>query len=59
MRNANTGVVADILFFQKRDRAALTEPEWVRLGKTPEGYNIRSGKAKCQYTKKQKCQRGQ
>ena len=40
MRNANTGVVADILFFQKRDRAALTEPEWVHLGKTPEGYNI-------------------
>lgn len=40
MRNANTGVVADILFFQKRDRAALTEPDWVHLGKTPEGYNI-------------------
>jgi len=40
MRNANTGVVADILFFQKRDRAALTEPEWVHLGKTPEGYSV-------------------
>ena len=40
MRNANTGVVADILFFQKRDRAALTEPDWVHLGKTPEGYSV-------------------
>ena len=28
-RNANTSVVADILFFQKRDRAAITEPDWV------------------------------
>ena len=40
MRNANTGVVADILFFQKRDRAAISEPEWVHLGTTPEGYSI-------------------
>ena len=40
MRNANTGVVADILFFQKRDRAALTEPDWVHLGTTPEGYSV-------------------
>ena len=40
MRNANTGVVADILFFQKRDRAALTEPDWVHLGTTPEGYTV-------------------
>ena len=39
-RNAGTGVVADILFFQKRDRAALTEPDWVHLGTTPEGYHI-------------------
>ena len=30
-RNANTSVVADILFFQKRDRAAITEPDWVQL----------------------------
>ncbi|MCD8129681.1 MAG: SNF2-related protein [Lachnospiraceae bacterium] len=42
LRNANTGVVADILFFQKRDRAALEEPEWVHLGKTPEGYTVNS-----------------
>nr|WP_235906305.1 DEAD/DEAH box helicase family protein [Porcincola intestinalis] len=40
MRNANTGVVADILFFQKRDRAALTQPDWVHLGTTPEGHSI-------------------
>lgn len=39
-RNAGTGVVADILFFQKRDRAALTEPDWVHLGTTSEGYHI-------------------
>lgn len=30
-RNANTSVVADILFFQKRDRVAITEPDWVQL----------------------------
>ncbi|MCD7750481.1 MAG: SNF2-related protein [Lachnospiraceae bacterium] len=42
MRNANTGVVADILFFQKRDRAAIEEPEWVHLGKTTEGYTVNS-----------------
>ena len=42
MRNANTGVVADILFFQKRDRVALETPKWVELGTTPEGYSINS-----------------
>ena len=36
-RNANTSVVADLLFFQKRDRAAITEPDWVQLKTTPEG----------------------
>ena len=40
MRKANTGVVADILFFQKWDFAALTEPDWVHLGTTPEGYHV-------------------
>ena len=40
MRNANTGVVADILFFQKRDRAALEEPEWVHLSETQEGHRV-------------------
>ena len=39
-RNANTGVVADILFFQKRDRVSLEKPEWVELGHTPEGYSV-------------------
>ena len=38
MRNANTGVVADILFFQKRDRMSLEEPAWVHLGTTPDGH---------------------
>ncbi len=39
-RNANTSVVADILFFQKRDRAELVQPEWVNLGFTAEGYSV-------------------
>ena len=41
-RNANTGVVADILFFQKRDRASLEQPKWLELGTTPEGYSVNS-----------------
>ena len=41
-RNANTSVVADILFFQKRNRAAITEPDWVQLKTTPEGYTVNS-----------------
>lgn len=39
-RNANTGVVADILFLQKRDRAAVEQADWVDLGETLEGYSI-------------------
>ena len=39
-RNANTGVVADILFLQKRDRAAVERANWVDLGETSEGYSI-------------------
>ena len=39
-RNANTSVVSDILFFQKRDRASIAEPEWLNLKKTPEGYSV-------------------
>lgn len=42
MRNTNTGVVADILFFQKRDRASLEQPDWVNLGQTAEGYTVNS-----------------
>ena len=35
-------MVADLLFFQKRDRAAITEPDWVQLKTTPEGYTVNS-----------------
>ena len=42
LRNANTGVVADILFFQKRDRMSLEEPDWVHLTTTPEGFAVNS-----------------
>ncbi|SCY72898.1 Adenine-specific DNA methylase, N12 class [Blautia sp. SF-50] len=38
--NANTSVVSDILFFQKRDRASIEEPEWLNLKETPEGYSV-------------------
>ena len=41
-RNAGTGVVADILFFQKRDRASIEQPDWVELGTTKEGYAVNS-----------------
>lgn len=41
-RNANTSVVSDILFFQKRDRASIEEPEWLNLKETPEGYSVNS-----------------
>ena len=34
LANAGTGVVADILFLQKRDRPIEIEPDWVHLGKT-------------------------
>ena len=39
-RNANTSVVSDILFFQKRDRASIEEPEWLNLKETPEDYSV-------------------
>ena len=41
-RNAGTDVVADILIFQKRDRAVLEMPEWTRLSQTPDGYEMNS-----------------
>lgn len=41
-RNANTSVVSDILFFQKRDRASIEEPEWLNLKEMPEGYTVNS-----------------
>jgi len=40
--NAGTEVVADILFLQKRDRTIETEPDWVHLGKTEDGFTINS-----------------
>lgn len=40
LANAGTGVVADILFLQKRDRPIGIEPDWVHLGKTENGYAI-------------------
>lgn len=39
-RNANTSVVSDILFFQKRDRASIEEPEWLNIKEIPEGYSV-------------------
>ena len=39
-RNAGTSVVTDILFFQKRESAAIEQPDWVNLGETPEGYHV-------------------
>lgn len=40
LANAGTGVVADILFLQKRDRPIEIEPDWVHLGKTDGGFTI-------------------
>lgn len=40
LQNAGTSVVADILFLQKRERAIETEPEWVHLGKSAEGFTV-------------------
>ena len=34
LANAGAGVVADILFLQKRDRPIEIEPDWIHLGKT-------------------------
>lgn len=39
-RNAGTDVVADILFFQKREAPGIPNAEWTKLGQTPEGYSI-------------------
>jgi len=38
--NAGTDVVADILFFQKRERAMTIEPDWVHLGENADGFAI-------------------
>ena len=34
-RNSGTSVVTDVLFFQKRESAAIEQPEWVGLAKNP------------------------
>lgn len=38
--NAGTDVVADILFFQKRERAMTIEPDWVHLSENADGFAI-------------------
>ena len=38
--NAGTNVVSDILFLQKRERPVVTEPEWVNLNQTEDGFTI-------------------
>ena len=40
LANAGTGVTADIIFLQKRDRVASTEPEWINLGETENGVPV-------------------
>lgn len=38
--NANTEVTTDIIFLQKREKQAVTIPDWVYLGETAEGVPI-------------------
>ena len=38
--NADTDVVSDIIFLQKRDRPIDHEPDWVQLGKTEDGFAL-------------------
>ena len=38
--NAGTEVVSDILFLQKLERPIDREPEWVQVGRTPEGFTV-------------------
>lgn len=40
--NANTEVVTDVLFFQKREQPIVVEPDWVHLGLTEHGIPINS-----------------
>ncbi|MBO4885846.1 MAG: N-6 DNA methylase, partial [Clostridia bacterium] len=40
LRNANTGVVTDILFLQKRESLAVDMPDWVRLDTTEDGFTL-------------------
>lgn len=38
--NAGTDVVSDILFLQKREYPIVTDPEWVNLNQTEDGFTI-------------------
>ena len=38
--NADTEVVSDIIFLQKRDHPSVEEPEWVHTGRNEQGYAI-------------------
>ena len=40
--NANTDVVTDVLFLQKRENPIVDEPDWVHLGQTEKGIPINS-----------------
>ena len=40
LANANTTVVTDILFLQKRDSPAVVMPDWVGLGTNEDGYAV-------------------
>ena len=40
--NAGTEVTSDILFLQKRERPIEIEPDWVHLGRTPDGIPVNS-----------------
>ena len=40
LANANTEVVTDILFLQKRESPVVTMPDWVGLGKNEQGYAV-------------------
>lgn len=40
--NAGTEVTSDILFFQKRERKIMAEPDWIHLGRTGNGIPVNS-----------------
>ena len=40
LKNAGTQVTADILFFQKRDRPSMEEPDWIETGETADGVPV-------------------
>lgn len=40
--NAGTEVTSDILFFQKRERKIMAEPDWIHLGRTGNGIPLNS-----------------